>query len=143
MLLPALTFSGAVAAPPVSDFDILAATVIIDDAPRGPKHSFMESVPDGSAGGQGILPLAFSGLMYIYQSWISPQLPSACLYEYSCSGYSKRLISEYGLAKGIVSTADRLMRCNRVAATDIHPLWVNESTGLVKESVGIYKIRAE
>ncbi len=87
--------------------------------------------------------LTFSGLMYVYQRYISPQLPSECLYKTSCSHFSKELISEYGLLKGVFTTADRLMRCNRVAAIDVHPLVIDEQTGKIKETVEIYKFAGE
>jgi uncharacterized protein len=89
------------------------------------------------------LTLSFSGLMYLYQRVISPQLPSACLYEHSCSSFSRQLILEYGLAKGLFTTADRLMRCNRVAATDIHPLSIGSQSGKVMETIDVYKIHPE
>ncbi len=85
--------------------------------------------------------LTLSGLMFVYQRAISPQLPSACLYEQSCSQFSIQLISRYGIAKGVFTTADRLMRCNRVAATDIHPMSVNETSLKLIESVDIYTIK--
>lgn len=89
------------------------------------------------------LHLTFSGLMFVYQRYVSPQLPSECLFEHSCSNFSKSLIAEYGLIRGIPFTADRLMRCNRIAATDIHPLFIGESTNRVMESVSVYKTKAE
>ncbi len=83
--------------------------------------------------------LLFGGLMYAYQGFISPQLPSECLYMESCSQFSKNLIAEYGLIKGVFTTSDRLMRCNRLSALDVHPMLVNPETGKVIESVDIYK----
>lgn len=143
LLIMALVLSGARAAPPASDFDILEASAKIDNGYHEPHVSLIEGRPGQTVAGYNPLSVAFSGLMYTYQRWVSPQLPSECLYEHSCSGFSKMLISEFGLAKGVVSTADRLMRCNRVAATDIHPLFVNDKSGLIKESVDIYKMKSE
>ncbi len=78
----------------------------------------------------------FSGSMYVYQKYISPQLSTECMYSPSCSGYSKQLIRDYGIAKGVFCSADRLMRCNRIAlaglpygAFDTHDHKVHESTG--------------
>jgi uncharacterized protein len=87
--------------------------------------------------------LAFSGMMFVYQRFVSPQLPSQCLYEHSCSEFSKELIGTYGLARGIVFTTDRLSRCNRVAALDVHPLSISETSRRVVENVDIYKISGE
>jgi len=83
--------------------------------------------------------LTFSGMMLVYQRYLSPQLPSECLYHPSCSSFSKSLISEYGMIKGIVATADRLIRCNRVAAIDIHPILFDEQRGKVGEQIDIYR----
>ncbi len=82
--------------------------------------------------------LTFGGLMYVYQRMISPQMPSECLYHTSCSAFSKSLITEYGLLKGLVATADRLMRCNRVAVLDIHPMHIHEHSGKVVEGTELY-----
>ncbi len=83
--------------------------------------------------------LSLGGLMFVYQRWISPQLPSECLYHTSCSAFSKNLIVEYGLVKGILATSDRLMRCNRVAALDVHPMHIHPVSGRVDEDTGIYR----
>lgn len=83
--------------------------------------------------------LTLSGLVFVYQRFISPQISSQCLYEHSCSGFSIELIETYGLARGVVLTADRLSRCNRVAAIDIHPLSIGEKSLRVIETVKIYQ----
>jgi uncharacterized protein len=87
--------------------------------------------------------LALGGMMFIYQRFLSPQLPSECLYHPSCSSFSKSLISEYGLVVGIAATADRLMRCNRVAVFDIHPMHLDEATGKVREEPDMYRKSSE
>jgi uncharacterized protein len=84
--------------------------------------------------------LSFGALMYFYQGFVSPQLPSQCFYHPSCSQFSKALIYDYGLVKGLFTTSDRLMRCNRLSALDIHPMQFDESTMRVKESIDLYKI---
>ena len=66
--------------------------------------------------------LAFGGLMYFYQKIVSPQISAGCSYEISCSNFSKKCIVEFGLIKGIALSSDRLMRCNGIAAYDIHQL---------------------
>lgn len=83
--------------------------------------------------------LALGGMMYTYQKFISPQLPSECFYEVSCSAFSKDLIYQYGIVKGVLFTSDRLMRCNRLSALDVHPLLVIETTGRVMEAPDIYE----
>lgn len=83
--------------------------------------------------------VTLGGLMAVYQRFISPQLPSECLYHPSCSAFSINLIREYGLIKGVAATSDRLMRCNRVAAIDVHPMHIREDSGKAVEGVGIYR----
>lgn len=83
--------------------------------------------------------LSLGGLMYVYQRFVSPQLPSECLYVPSCSGFSRELINDFGILGGVVLTSDRLMRCNRLAAMDVHPILVDEKIGKVVESTQIYR----
>jgi len=87
--------------------------------------------------------LVFSGLMYSYQKWISPQISSDCLYSPSCSEYSKLLFHEYGFFKGMFTSADRLMRCDRISATTINPISVDGTDGKVHEDVSRYRIKAK
>jgi uncharacterized protein len=70
---------------------------------------------------------AFGGLLFVYQNVLSPQFSAHCLYAPSCSEFSKRSIQKYGLLKGLLLSADRVMRCNRMAATGIHPLRIQNN----------------
>ena len=63
--------------------------------------------------------LTLGGLLFVYQKFLSPQISASCPYNPSCSGFSKNSILRYGFIKGIVLTADRLTRCNNMAAKDI------------------------
>jgi len=63
--------------------------------------------------------LLIGGTLYVYQNVLSKHLSADCLYTPSCSEFSKQAIKEYGLLKGIIMTADRLNRCNRIAAQDL------------------------
>jgi putative membrane protein insertion efficiency factor len=80
-------------------------------------------------------------LMFVYQKLISPQIYASCLYEPSCSAYSKMLISEYGLFRGTLFSADRLMRCNRMGGYDIEAHQINPNSGKVPENLLIYSGR--
>lgn len=62
--------------------------------------------------------LLFSSLMYFYQNIISSQVNARCLYAPSCSEFSKGCIKRHGLLKGVLLTADRLQRCNRITALE-------------------------
>jgi putative membrane protein insertion efficiency factor len=47
-----------------------------------------------------------------YQRLVSPALPRRCKYEPTCSAYAVRAIREFGILRGLVLAAWRLLRCN-------------------------------
>ena len=47
-----------------------------------------------------------------YQRWISPLLGPRCKYYPSCSEYAVQAIGRYGILRGTVLAAWRLLRCN-------------------------------
>ena len=79
-----------------------------------------------------------SGTMWVYQKLISPQLASDCLYHPSCSEYSKLLIRDFGIPKGIFCTADRLMRCNRISMSAVRQDDFNHNDGKIHETTERY-----
>jgi len=83
--------------------------------------------------------LSLGGLMYLYQNTLSQQLSASCLFEPSCSQYGKHAIRHYGIFKGIFLTADRITRCNKIAARDIHPLTINTKSRRAKDPVNLYE----
>ena len=87
--------------------------------------------------------LVFSGLMFTYQKWVSPQISAECLYSPSCSEYSKLLFRKYGIFKGLFTSADRIMRCDRISATTLSPFSINEKDGKVHEGVLRYQINSK
>ena len=48
----------------------------------------------------------------LYQRAISPALPRRCRYHPSCSQYAADAIGSYGILRGVVLAAWRLLRCN-------------------------------
>ena len=48
----------------------------------------------------------------LYQRFVSPALPRRCKYEPSCSRYAEQAIERYGILRGSVLAAWRLLRCN-------------------------------
>ena len=48
----------------------------------------------------------------LYQRTISPALPQRCKYHPSCSAYALQAIRSYGILRGVVLAAWRLLRCN-------------------------------
>ena len=83
--------------------------------------------------------MVFSSSMFFYQKFLSQQFHAECLYNPSCSEFSKELIKTHGLILGVIYSTDRLMRCNRIAAMDIPQIKVDEETHKVHESPFMYK----
>ncbi len=48
----------------------------------------------------------------LYQRLISPLLPDQCRYYPSCSEYAVQAVSGFGILRGTVLAAWRLLRCN-------------------------------
>jgi putative membrane protein insertion efficiency factor len=48
----------------------------------------------------------------LYQRLISPALPRRCKYHPTCSAYAVQAIRSYGILRGSVLSAWRLLRCN-------------------------------
>lgn len=51
-------------------------------------------------------------LILFYQHWVRMALPTCCRFEPSCSEYTKQAINKYGLIKGIVKGAHRVLCCH-------------------------------
>ena len=47
-----------------------------------------------------------------YQRWISPLRPRRCRYEPTCSAYAREAIERFGVLRGLLLGAWRLLRCN-------------------------------
>lgn len=52
------------------------------------------------------------GVLRVYQRAISPAFPRRCKYHPTCSDYAVQAIRGYGLFRGSVLAAWRLLRCN-------------------------------
>ena len=51
-------------------------------------------------------------MLAAYQGLISPLIPKSCRFVPTCSNYSRQAVVEFGVAKGIVLTVWRVLRCN-------------------------------
>jgi len=83
--------------------------------------------------------LIYGGSLYVYQNFVSQHFSADCLYDPSCSDFSKQAVKEYGLIKGTLLSFDRLSRCNRIAATDLNPGMMNKKTHRFGDSIKKYK----
>jgi putative membrane protein insertion efficiency factor len=74
---------------------------------------------EGRGSDAGVLPAASRiaravvlAPIVVYQRVLSPALPRRCKYEPTCSRYAVDAIREYGILRGLVLGAWRLLRCN-------------------------------
>ena len=51
-------------------------------------------------------------LIRLYQRRVSPLLPRRCRYHPTCSAYAVQAIETYGILRGLVLAAWRILRCN-------------------------------
>jgi hypothetical protein len=51
-------------------------------------------------------------LIRLYQRRISPLLPQRCRYHPTCSAYAVQAIETFGILRGCVLAAWRILRCN-------------------------------
>ncbi len=83
--------------------------------------------------------MTFGGLLYIYQNAITYQFSAGCIYNPTCSEFSKQCINKYGLFKGFILSADRLSRCSRIVVSDIHPLKIDPHNHKANDLIDYYK----
>jgi putative membrane protein insertion efficiency factor len=57
-----------------------------------------------------------------YQRFISPALPNRCKYHPSCSEYAAQAVRTYGVPKGLVLAAWRILRCNPWSHGGVDPV---------------------
>jgi len=53
-----------------------------------------------------------TGTIKIYQKIISPLFPPSCRFYPTCSDYAIQAINKYGVLKGSLKAAYRILRCN-------------------------------
>lgn len=81
------------------------------------------------------LKLAATGLIRLYQRFISSQDSPACNFHPTCSRFCMACIQEYGMVRGIFLAADRLLRCNGSQSRYYHK---DETTGKYIDPVSDY-----
>ena len=50
--------------------------------------------------------------VHLYRRAISPALPARCKYHPTCSAYALTAVRQYGILRGLVLSAWRVLRCN-------------------------------
>ncbi len=81
------------------------------------------------------LKLTATGLIRLYQKFISSQDSPACNFSPTCSRFGMACIQEYGMVRGIVLAADRLLRCNGSQLGHYHK---DEATGKYVDPISGY-----
>ena len=61
---------------------------------------------------KNILIYPFLIIIKIYQTLISPLLPSTCRFSPTCSEYSKQSLIKHGFIKGSMLSVKRILKCN-------------------------------
>jgi uncharacterized protein len=51
-------------------------------------------------------------VLALYQRWISPSLPPSCRYVPTCSEYAVEAVERFGVIRGGLMSAWRLLRCH-------------------------------
>lgn len=83
--------------------------------------------------------LLLAGCLTTYRSIISPQLSNRCIYHPSCSSFGREIMQKRGLLAGMFYTADRISRCNRVAAADSPYFRIDFERGLLLDETERYQ----
>ena len=76
-----------------------------------------------------------TGLIRLYQKFVSSQDGPTCNFQPTCSRFGMACIQEYGVIRGVLLTADRLLRCNGSQSQYYHK---DSVTGKYIDSVSDY-----
>lgn len=71
------------------------------------------------------LHLMYEASIGIYQKHISSQIGANCIYEVTCSRFSRQLVAEFGVTKGFFLSLDRVGRCNKLSFMETPPTRLN------------------
>src|SRR5207244_13233988 len=70
----------------------------------------------------------------VYRRLISPAIPRRCKYEPTCSRYALEAIRTFGVARGLVLAAWRLLRCNPFSYGGYDPVVAQKLFGARRRS---------
>lgn len=74
-----------------------------------------------------------NALLNFYQKRVSVLISADCVYQLSCSRFSREAINKKGLIAGVLLSADRLSRCSYPCTKDI-PFYKFNSEGLAEDN---------
>ncbi len=61
-------------------------------------------------------------LVRLYRIFLSPQIPSSCRFQPTCSQYGYEAIEKYGLSRGVWLALRRIGRCHPFSQGGYDPL---------------------
>ena len=64
----------------------------------------------------------FAAPITLYRRFISPLMAPRCRYYPTCSAYAAEAIRSYGVVRGLVLAAWRLLRCNPLSNGGLDPV---------------------
>ncbi|MBF0563695.1 MAG: membrane protein insertion efficiency factor YidD [Nitrospirae bacterium] len=67
-------------------------------------------------------------MIKLYKYFLSPLLPQSCRFYPSCSQYAMEAIAHYGVWKGGIMAAWRLLRCNPFSDGGFDPVIVGQQS---------------
>jgi len=70
----------------------------------------------------GLVRSALLGLIRLYQLTLSPWLGRQCRYEPTCSVYAAQALERFGVRRGLVLAAKRLLRCHPWGSSGYDPV---------------------
>ena len=74
---------------------------------------------------------ASARILYLYQNTISEQIQADCMYEVSCSQYTKKMIEKKGLIVGVCLGFHQLNNCLPSAIYDYPDFMINKDEKIV------------
>lgn len=79
-------------------------------------------VVEGKSAPRSLIARAALGLIWFYQSAISPFTPKSCRFEPTCSHYAAQAIARYGVQRGGMLSFKRVCRCHPWGAFGLDPV---------------------
>lgn len=110
-----------------NDLELIDST-LKNDLPGAERRDYIFKNQEKTFNNSNPVGLAIGGSLFLYQNYFSQHFSASCLFEPSCSDFSKEAVREFGLVKGTMLSLDRISRCNRIAATDLRESEFDEHT---------------